>query len=285
MTSANEEFAFSGVIPEYFGRVGHTGSTDATLDTLQALVSAHTRSIAFENIDSLLGRPIVNLGKEGLVDKIVRRGRGGFCYEQNGLMAYVLTELGFGVTHAGGRVVWPHDVGAPPSAENHDVLIVTIPRIETQFVVDVGFGGSTPTAPLQLVTNLVQLTPHGAFKLVAVDGGYLLQTQVHGEWRAVYTFTIQPRPRIDQEVGSWYMSTHPTSFFVTGLTATIVTDDQRYNLRGRKLTVHGPRATEHQWLEGPDEVLDLLSSRFCLALTDFGDRATLRARVGEVLDA
>ncbi|WP_073676986.1 arylamine N-acetyltransferase family protein [Mycolicibacterium goodii] len=285
MASENEQFAPSGMVSEYLGRLGHTGSTDVTLDTLQALVSAHTRSIAFENIDSLLGRPVVNLGMEALVDKLVRRGRGGFCYEQNGLMGYVLEELGFGVTHVGGRVVWPHDEGAPPSAENHDVLTVTIPGIKTRFVVDVGFGGATPTAPLQLVEDLVQLTPHGAFKLVSVDGGFLLQTQVRGEWRAVYTFTTQPRPRIDQEVGSWYMSTHPTSYFVTGLTAAIVTADERYNLRGCNLTVHGAHATKHRRLEGPEEILDQLSSRFRLDLNDCGDQDVLRARIGEVLDA
>lgn len=50
------------VTAEYFGRVNYTGSADATLETLHVLVSAHTRSIAFENVDSLLGRPVADVG-------------------------------------------------------------------------------------------------------------------------------------------------------------------------------------------------------------------------------
>ena len=52
----------SMVTAEYFGRVNYTGSADATLETLHVLVSAHTRSIAFENVDSLLGRPVADVG-------------------------------------------------------------------------------------------------------------------------------------------------------------------------------------------------------------------------------
>ena len=32
--------------------------------------------------------------------------------------------------------------------------------------------------------------------------------------------------QIDLEVGSWYVSTHPKSIFVTNLTAALVTDDR-----------------------------------------------------------
>jgi arylamine N-acetyltransferase len=285
MPTEDQESAVCGVAAEYFGRVNYTGSADATLETLHALVSAHTRRIAFENVDSLLGRPVADLGAEALVDKLVRRGRGGFCYEQNGLMGYVLEELGFRVDHISARVLWSSGADAPLPAENHDVLLVTVPSVEGRFLVDVGFGGPTPTAPLRFAAGVVQQTPHGAYTLLAHDGGYLLHAQVRNEWKPLYTFTTHRRPRIDLEVGSWYMSTHPTSLFVTALTAAIVTDDERYNLRGRNLTVHRREATERIRLDGAAEVLELLISRFGLALTDSGDRGTLKARVSEVLDA
>src|SRR3954463_13517495 len=120
MAAAKQELGASGLTSEYFGRVDYTGATDATLETLHALVSAHTRRIAFENVDSLLGRPVADLGAEALVDKLVRRGRGGFCYEQNGLMGYVLEELGFRVDHIGARVLLSNRADAPLPAENHD---------------------------------------------------------------------------------------------------------------------------------------------------------------------
>ena len=131
----------------------------------------------------------------------------------------------------------------------------------------------------------MQQTPHGAYKLLDHDGGYLLHAQVGDEWKPLYTFTTHTRSRIDLEVGSWYMSTYPKSLFVTALTAAIVTDDESYNLRERNLTVHRREATERIRLDGAAEGLELLISRFGLALTDSGDRGTLQARVSEVLDA
>jgi len=280
-----EGSALDGVVAEYFRRVQYTGPADATLDTLGALVSAHTRCIPFENVDSLLGRPVADLCPEVLIDKLVRHRRGGFCYEQNGLLGFVLEELGFEVNHIGARVLSSDGANGALSPENHDVLRMTVPGVEGQFLVDVGFGGPTPTAPLRFVTGTVQQTPHGAYRLLGQSGGCVLQGQVGDDWKSLYVFTTHPRVRIDLEVGSWYMSTHPKSLFVTAVTAAIVTDDVRYNLRGRNLAVHRRGATEHVRLDDADEVLNLLSTRFGIGLTDAGDRATLQARVSEVLDA
>ncbi len=96
-------------VAEYFNRVSYTGPTEPTLDVLAALVAAHNRSIPFENLDPLMGVPVVDLRPEALIDKLVRRRRGGYCFEHNGVMAYVLSELGFGVDVLGGRVVWMND--------------------------------------------------------------------------------------------------------------------------------------------------------------------------------
>ena len=90
----------------YFDRVGYPGPVEATVETLHALVAAHNRSIPFENLDPLMGIPVDDLSPAAVTDKLVNRRRGGYCYEQNGLMGYVLAELGFGVERLAGRVVW-----------------------------------------------------------------------------------------------------------------------------------------------------------------------------------
>ena len=58
------------------------------------------------------------------------------------------------------------------------------------------------------------------------------------------------------------MSTHPNSFFVTGLTAALVTDDARWNMRGRNLAIHSGGETEKIRLETASEVLETLTDRF-----------------------
>ncbi len=139
-------------VAAYFARIGYSGSADATLETLSELVAAHGRCIPFENLDPLLGIPVVDLGPSALADKLVRRRRGGYCYEHNNLMLYVLQHLGFQVDALVARVVWmsPHGLGGPPTAEDHQVLAVRIPGVDDVLLVNVGSGGQTLSWPIRM---------------------------------------------------------------------------------------------------------------------------------------
>lgn len=92
----------------YLDRIGHLGSATPTDETLRRLDLAHLLTVPFENLDIHLGRPIV-LDDQKLFDKFVRRRRGGFCYELNGLFAALLRELGFDVTMLAAQ--FPRDDG------------------------------------------------------------------------------------------------------------------------------------------------------------------------------
>src|SRR6266581_4396740 len=80
----------------YFRRISYTGERRATLDTLRAIHVRHPEAIAFENLNPLLKWP-VRLDAPSLQQKLVRAGRGGYCFEQNLLLSHVLTGLGFKV--------------------------------------------------------------------------------------------------------------------------------------------------------------------------------------------
>src|SRR5580765_5639386 len=89
----------------YLRRIGHTGPLSSTLDTLRALHLRHTTTIPFENLNPLLGWP-VRLDLESLEQKLVRDGRGGYCFEQNLLFSHALQALGFRVAGLAARVLW-----------------------------------------------------------------------------------------------------------------------------------------------------------------------------------
>ena len=271
-------------VAAYFDRIGFRGAAEPTVETVHALVAAHNRSIPFENLDPLMGIPVADLSVAALTDKLVHRRRGGYCYEHNGLMGYVLAELGFGVERLAGRVVWLNPDGPLP-AQTHNVLSVTMPGGDGPLLVDVGFGGQTLTSPIRLQPGPVQETRHEPYRIRERGDFYQLEAQVRGEWQPLYIFTTRPQPRIDLEVGSWYVSTHPDSFFVTGVTAALVTDDARYNLRGRNLAIHSADGTDKIRFETAAEVLEALTDRFGIDITDLVDRADLEARVNEVLDS
>lgn len=266
----------------YFDRIDYRGSAEPTLDVLQDLVTAHTRTIPFENLDPLLGVPIDDLSPEALTDKLVHRRRGGYCYEQNGLMGYVLAELGFQVRRFAARVMWMLPPDAPPTPQTHTLLAVGFPGSQGAYLVDVGFGGQTPTSPLRFEIGGSQQTTHEPYRLEDRGDGFVLQTQVRDNWRALYEFAPQTRPQIDLKLGSWYVSTHPTSHFVTGLMAVRVTDDARWNLTGRTLTIHRADGSEKIRLDDAAAVVDVLADRFGINVADVGERSVLEARIDQV---
>src|SRR5512140_824701 len=91
-------------VAAYLARIDYSGPQRADLETLRSLQTAHLLSVPFENLDIVpLHRPLA-LDEPSLWDKIVERRRGGFCYELNGMFAWLLKQLGFHVTYLNTRV-------------------------------------------------------------------------------------------------------------------------------------------------------------------------------------
>src|SRR6185436_18299602 len=87
----------------YLERIRYDGETTPSVETLRRIHRAHMLAVPFENLDIHLGIPIA-LSVPAFYEKIVDRKRGGFCYELNGLFAWLLAELGFSVTLLSARV-------------------------------------------------------------------------------------------------------------------------------------------------------------------------------------
>lgn len=221
----------------YFKRIGYEGARRPTLDTLAAIQLRHTETIAFENLNPLMGWP-VRLDVESLQQKLVRDGRGGYCFEQNLLLKHTLDALGFHVTGLATRVLWNMPEGTVPP-RSHMLLLVDLDG--ERYIVDVGFGGVTLTGPLRLETDIEQTTPHEPFRLVKTQEefeGFIEQVKIDGRWVSLYRFSLAEQLLPDYEMANWYISTHPDSRFVTGLLAARPTPDRRYGLRNNQLTVH-----------------------------------------------
>jgi N-hydroxyarylamine O-acetyltransferase len=243
-------------------RIGHRGGRRADLATLRSIVAAHAGAIAFENLDPFLGRP-VRLDPVSLQAKLVRGGRGGYCYEQNLLLTHALRTLGYRTTGWAARVLWGRPAGGPLPARTH--MLVGVDLDEGPHVVDVGFGGLTLTGVLRLEAGIEQPTPHEPFRLVADDGEFLMEARVAGAWRTLYRFGTAEHLPPDYEVTSWYLSHHPESHFVTGLMLARPAPDRRYALAGRQLTVHHlGGGSERRSLASPRELIGVLEHDFLL---------------------
>jgi N-hydroxyarylamine O-acetyltransferase len=222
----------------YFARIGYQGPREPTLEVLCAIHQKHPDAIPFENVDVLLGKPI-SLDPADIDAKLITAGRGGYCYEQNGLFKRVLTALGFEVTGLMARVLWMVPEGAPPRPRSHMVLGVRVPGDDTVWLADVGFGGCVLTAPLRLFSDEVQATPNGDFRILAVPelgGERQVQANLSGRWATTYQVALGPWADQDYEQANFYTYSHPSSHFTWSLTVGRVTPTARYALKNNRLT-------------------------------------------------
>jgi N-hydroxyarylamine O-acetyltransferase len=252
-------------VPAYLQRIGYRGNAAPTLATLRALHELHPRAIPFENLNPLLRLP-VKLDAGSLQRKLVTDRRGGYCYEHNLLLKHALESLGFRVTGLGARVVFNHPENEI-TARTHMALAVDL--ADEVWIADVGFGGMTMTAPLRLVENVPQATPHEPFRIKRLDGDFVLQSQVRDEWRSLYRFDLQEHYLPDYELTSWYLCHNPASPFLTRLVAARSEQGRRYALRNNEFATHELNGeTVRRTLSSAEEFRSVLADTFGIALPE-----------------
>src|SRR5262249_10311169 len=128
----------------YLRRIEYAGERRPTRAALEAVHLAHATHIPFENLDILLGKPI-RLDIASVQAKLVHGRRGGYCFEQNQLLAAALEAFGFPVTRLAARVRLGATRVLP---RTHMLLAVEVEG--TRYLADVGFGGGGPLLPLPL---------------------------------------------------------------------------------------------------------------------------------------
>ncbi len=218
-------------IDQYLRRLGYEGPREPTLETLRALHLRHLESVPFENLDIHARRPIV-LDEAAFFDKVVRRHRGGFCYELNGLFAALLRALGFQVTYLSGRV---SPDGVHPSGPEFDHLVLEV-TLNGSWLVDVGFGEGF-VEPLPLAVG--QWDSGGPrFHLERLGEDWSLWVEVPGgARRLLYVFSRVPRRLEEFAEMCRYHQTSPDSFFLKDTLCSRKTPTGRVTLSGHRLIV------------------------------------------------
>lgn len=260
----------------YLARIGFDGDRTPTVATLSRLVHLHTTTIPFENLEIILGRPIA-LDVQSLQDKMVRRRRGGYCFEHSGLFAAVLERLGFGVTGLSGRIFLGDDDKL--LASTHAMLRVRTTDDDRIWLCDVGFG-SGPLAPIELTPRDDEFTL-GAWRFRLERG----TDELGGEtwslhhfnrdgWSMRRTVGMNPQYRIDNVVGNHYVSTSPHSPFTRRPVLQRIHPDVHYMLDGTTLLTGYPDGSGDTREVERGEIPELLTEVFDIDL-DTADLAQL----------
>ncbi|BCJ40109.1 N-hydroxyarylamine O-acetyltransferase [Actinoplanes ianthinogenes] len=236
-------------VTAYLDRIGVSRAA-----TLRELTVAHQTAVPFENLGIHLGETI-SLDPDDLFDKIVRRRRGGFCYELNGLFALLLDELGHTVDRVAARV--HRGEGRFGPLFDHLALLV-----DDAWLVDVGFGRFS-SYPLRLDDRAGQSDPGGQFRLADTPDGDVL---VHRDDAPQYLLERRPRPLTDFEPACWWQQTWPGSHFRQNPVCSRLDGADRVTLSARILirTVAGTRV--ETVLDSDESLLSAYKTHFGIEL-------------------
>jgi N-hydroxyarylamine O-acetyltransferase len=218
----------------------------------------------YENLDIQLGRPI-RLDADSLFTKLVEGGRGGYCYEHNGVMAYALEAMGFDVRRVLGGVA--RETEGDGNWWNHMPLVVRFGNDE--YLADAGIGtGFRDPLPIR----------NGSYRVGVFNFG--VWSLGDGVWRCsidprvanlTFDFTLDRREVAEFEPRCTELSTSPESPFVKTMTVQNPGETDMWGLRARTLTVYDPKLPEGKTVRviaDPDEFAAQLRGRFNLTLSD-----------------
>jgi len=211
-------------LQRYFERIAYTGSTGASLADVTAILHHQLMHIPFENLDVLSGKG-VSLEPANLVDKLVHRRRGGYCYEVNGLFAMTLTALDVPWRFVGCRPM-TYPMRRP---RTHMALLAQFDGEE--WLCDAGFGSYGLRAPICLGRTGEVCQDDDVFELLPANGHeYVLRARVEGDWVNQYGFDLSPHEWIDFLPANWLNSTHPETLFMQHRIVTRQTPQGRVTL-------------------------------------------------------
>jgi N-hydroxyarylamine O-acetyltransferase len=251
----------------YLKRIAYSGPSEPSEATLAGLYRAHLAAIRFENLDVFL-RGSVDVSLAAIQDKMVYRGRGGYCYEHAQLFGAVLDRLGFGVERLLARV-GPEGPAARPRTH----LTLRVRGDGGVWLADPGFG-SSPPAPLSLrryrsggpqevdgwVYEIVPDEEHG-------EEVWKLREYQAGQWATLHRWTDAKVQPVDVVLSNHYTSTHPDSWFTWQPVIVKRDPDAIISVLGRTYTVNRPGQQKERRELTDEEFAAALTGEFALALT------------------
>ena len=252
----------------YLARIGFEGDGSQikpTLDNLIALHRQHAFSIPFENFDVYL-RGDVSLDKEAIFDKLVYQGRGGYCYEMNGLFFDALEHFGYQVQYLTSRPMLGYFEKRP---KTHMILKVDIEG--ESYICDQGFTGMSLIEPIKLEDGVESEQYGFAFKVLEVEEGlYQIQSLQSGNWVSLFEFDLQEQLYIDFSVPNHFNVTSPDSICTRKVIASIYTKTGRVHMLDNKLRFRGGAENQDIEISSQQHLEEVLMGNYKISLNDEG---------------
>lgn len=231
-----------------------------TLAYLAAIQRRHLAQFPFASVGVWLGDELP-LELEALYRRIVVGRRGGYCFEQNGLLFELLSELGFATTLCLARVVCNGD---EHPGLTHRVTLVDIDG--DRYVVDVGFGANGPRWPVRL-SGEESAECDRVFRIATPQAPeFRLEVRTDGDFVSLYKFQLARYGQPDCEIGHFYSHRHPKAIFVNNLVVARILDAEIRSLRNRDYWVLRAKGGERRTIDDAESLAAVLVDEFGLSL-------------------
>ncbi len=246
-------------------RIGLDAAPPVDRAGLRTVHRAYLERVPYETLAIHLDE-VAPLDLDVLAARVLADGRGGYCFELNGLLAWMLEALGFAVERRPGRV-GARGAGGPT---NHLGLVVGVPGEPGRWLADAGLGEGW-LDPLPLRAG-VHADPGGL--------GWTLERLPDGWWIGQHPWGSLPgvtlgEPRVELRAFSPHhkrLSRHPDSPFRRALVVQRPLEDRVLTLRARTLSARGPEGEERRVLADADDLAATLRREFSITLA--GPRLT-----------
>ncbi|KAA5826536.1 arylamine N-acetyltransferase [Saccharopolyspora hirsuta] len=272
---AKDEWRIEAVdLDGYLERIGHPAVAGPSAAVLRSLHEAHVQAIPFENIDVALGQhPGIELAT--IYDKLVRRRRGGYCFEHALLFAAVLEQLGFDVERRMARV-------QPDGSGYRTHMMLRVRADGADYLADVGFGAGV-LSPMPFEDGAVVDQAGWRHRLVRRGPLWNLERAGTDGWEVLHASDEQPQRFADYEVAHHYVATHPHSPFIGKPVVFRLAPGVSRKLVGDELTVLRPSGEPEVTKVAPEQLADVLAG-LDLALSE-GELDELRKLLGTSADS
>jgi len=207
----------------------------------------------------LLNKPI-SLNIDDIIEKIVDKNLGGYCFEHNKLFYEVLLSLGFDVELILARVSNNQKIESP---RTHRVTLLNYKG--KKYLIDVGFGAMTPSEPLDIskenkITNNYKISQNK-------NNDFVLKIKKKKSFITLYTFNVVQYSEADCIMGNYYSESHPNAVFVNNLVISRKLEDKTLSFRNNSYHHISKTYTNILHITDSLQLLKLLKNDFGITIT------------------
>ncbi|MBU1642265.1 arylamine N-acetyltransferase [bacterium] len=230
------------------------------MQLLEEIQKKHLETFSFNNIAVLLKQPI-SLEIEDIIDKIVIKNLGGYCFEHNKLLHDVLRSLGFNVRILIARVINNQDIDTP---RTHRITLLEWQ--DSKYLVDVGFGALCPNTPLKI--NDIDDGSQKYRIIQNKDNDYQLEVSAQKSYFSLYKFNLARYTQSDCVMGNFYSSNYPNAVFVNNLVIALQRQDKTLSLRNNTYHRIGEDSTEIIDITNHMQLHSIINDDFNIPITE-----------------